>query len=85
MPTCVSQNSTDKSERKRMIETLEQYEEIRRTGFTSPAEKELVKTIEALRKVARAADFAVFNNSPFLGQADLQTALDALPDWLKDG
>ncbi len=69
-----------------MIETKEQYEAFREFSKRSKLNWGPVafETIEALREVAKAADFAVFNNSPFLGQAELETAIDALPDWLTD-
>jgi len=68
-----------------MIETKEDYRQL--NGMLADTIDEvdhsaLLKTIDALRDVARAAKFAVYNNVPFLGQADLQTSIDALPDWL---
>ena len=68
-----------------MIETKEDYRQL--NGMLADTIDEvdhsaLLKTIDALRDVARAAKFAVYNNAPFLGQAYLQTSINALPDWL---
>ena len=63
--------------------TETQWRELRNGATVNKGD--LLETIEALCAVARAAEFAVFNNAPFLGQADLQISIDALPDWLTDG
>ena len=76
-----------------MLETNKEYQELatflydllHATNWEDDKIQELFRTFEALRDVARAAEFAVFNNAPFLGQADLQISIDALPDWLTDG
>jgi hypothetical protein len=81
-----------------MIETKEQYEELKKDAqqnWNDMHDRGIFKTIEALRKVARAAKpvlvrlqllqkIGPVGESPKWTQ-DLADAVDDLPEWLKDG